>query len=86
MLDGYARDGYPGLLVIVFRLVTLIVVVVSRRAELALLPIAAFLIEGMLESPPRTCRSWALTYAAGGDQHADLRHCDPRRAASWVNP
>ena len=64
VLDGYARDGYPGLLVIVFMLVTLIVVVVSRRAELALLPIAAFLIEGMLEVSPSHVPFLALTYAA----------------------
>lgn len=63
LLDGYARDGYLGLLVLVVMLVILIAAAVSRRAELALLPIAALVIEGALEVTPTHVPFYALVYA-----------------------
>lgn len=59
-LDGYARDGVFGLIAVVFMFVSLVLVVLSRRAELAAIPVLAFFVEGNLEVFPSHVPFFAL--------------------------
>ena len=64
VLDGYARDGWFGLAALAVMAFVLMAVVVRHRADLALIPIVAFLVEGMTETSPSHVPFFALTFAA----------------------